>query len=809
MKKFKRHLLFAILCLLYMQSYSQDSYFIHDASNEESLPFVKVYPNSGSPFLADIDGKIELKSNVTSFRLSYTGYKDTSYTVSALSDSILYMELIVQEVEQVTVKAGENPAHRIMNQVIANRKKNHPLGKDAFKYEAYSKFIFDINRDALAAIPDTTTDSTLMNMQKFFDENHLFLMESSSERNFQPPYRDREEIIAYRTSGFSDPMFSAFAQSLQSFSFYDNQFDLLGTEYINPIALGGIRRYLFIIEDTLVHQLDTTFTIFYRPRKGKTFDGLTGRMYINTNGYAIEKVTAAPYTDTMGLAGAVGDLTIVQEYELIDDRKWFPSKLSTQVLMRNTMIGADSLPNSYIVGKGSTYIKNVELNPEGKVKRDNNIVLRASNDAYETDNERWDSLRVDSATDREKNTYETLDSVMRANDADRLLKLMRILLSGKFPLGKRFDMDVMRLVNYNAYEGYRFGLGLETSERWMKNFVLGGYFGWATRDKEWKFGGFSTIYIKKSRGLRLDLKYQQDIVERGGTIYKGKMGLTDPERMRWFYMKPMDRQRIGELSLGWDVKANIEWKLFGNYQRISYTDDYRFLPSNDASEMFRDEYDLAIAGSELVWNIGEKYILIGDRKRSLGRKWPQIKIQALRSWKGWFESDYEFTRVSMELNQEFSIRGVGTWKLQLAAGMTDGVAPLTFQQNFGGTGVNWGVAVPNSFETMEAGSFYASRFANFYSRFDFRKFKTKASWNEPQIGLHFKSGYGDFTRASDHIVSFQVPVQGYYEAGLIFNGVLKSGVSSIGLGGFYQFGTFSSPTWYENIVPKITIGTTF
>ena len=47
------------------------------------------------------------------------------------------------------------------------------------------------------------------------------------------------------------------------------------------------------------------------------------------------------------------------------------------------MIGADSLPNSYIVGKGSTYIKNVELNPEGKVKRDNNIVLRASNDAYE------------------------------------------------------------------------------------------------------------------------------------------------------------------------------------------------------------------------------------------------------------------------------------------------------------------------------------------------------------------------------------------------------------------------------------------
>ena len=90
-------------------------------------------------------------------------------------------------------------------------------------------------------------------------------------------------------------MLSTLVSSLQSFSFYDTKFDLFGKTYINPIALGGIKRYIFVLKDTTYVGNDTTFTIYYQPRKDKDFDGLTGNLYINTNGYAIEKVTAAPY----------------------------------------------------------------------------------------------------------------------------------------------------------------------------------------------------------------------------------------------------------------------------------------------------------------------------------------------------------------------------------------------------------------------------------------------------------------------------------------------------------------------------------
>ena len=112
-------------------------------------------------------------------------------------------EMFFQQIQEVKVIAGENPAHRIMDLVIENRKKNHPMENDAFRCKSYSKFYVDANRDAIDAIPDSTADSTLIEIKKFFNEQYLFMLESSSTRTFIPPSRDKEEVTAYKVSGFS------------------------------------------------------------------------------------------------------------------------------------------------------------------------------------------------------------------------------------------------------------------------------------------------------------------------------------------------------------------------------------------------------------------------------------------------------------------------------------------------------------------------------------------------------------------------------------------------------------------------------
>ncbi len=784
-------LLFSLISVL---SIGQRSLEIRDEILDRSVPFVKVFPDVGSPFLTDLDGRMQLPDSVTQFYLQSYDYADTLIIVREIAGGIIYLSTPSQEIEGVVVVAGENRAHRIMRLVINNRKKNHPLANDAFTYKSYSKFIFDVNPDGVAAIPDSSTDSTLIQIKKFMGSQHLFLMESVSKRAFTPPYRDKEEIIAYKVSGFNDPMFSTFANSFQSFSFYENQFDILGKQYINPIARGGIRRYFFILEDTTLVGNDTTFTISFRPRVGKNFTGMKGQLFINSNGYAIEKVIAEPYNDSSGM-----QMRIVQEYEFIDGIKWFPVKLSTELDLKSfTTTG--SFSDLYMQGRGNSYIEEIKLNPEIKKRFfNNNVTIATAEDAGELEDGEWNTLRRYDITEKEVNTYHTIDSLSKVMNFERFLTIAKVLADGKFPLGKYANLDLKRLINYNLYEKYRFGVGLETSRKLMKPVQFGGYFAWATGDKRWKYGGHATIHIARKRGIHLDLNYHQDNLERGEYKFHESRSLISKDSYRNLFISQMDEQRLGEAVLSWDIKSNIELKLFGNYQRIWHSDDYAYLLNPQR------RIDLAETGVELTWNILEKSMMLGNRKVSLGKKYPQIKVKAIHGWKGWFESDYEYTRINAQVSQTIPVLGIGKFHWKIAASKLIGSVPLTLAYNGDGTGKFWLISAPNTFEAMLPGSFYTTSQLSFFTRFDFKAIATKAKWNEPRFALHHAIGIGEFENREDHQLTFETMDNGYYEAGLILDGIITTKTSSIGLGAFYKYGHYSRPEVLENIVPKIVI----
>jgi hypothetical protein len=789
-------LILFILSLAAFTVNAQSTFFIQDPVSEESIPFVKVYPNDADPFIADLDGAFQLKSSTTAFTLKYGGYRDTLIQVSEIVDSIIYMELNVQQVGEVVVLPGENPAHRIMKKAIANRKANHPMKNDAFRYESYSKFIFDVNQEGLAAIPDSTTDSTLMFIRDFFNEQHLFMLESTSKRTFIPPYRDQEEITAYKVSGFNDPRFSTFANGMQSFSFYDNQFDLFGTPYINPLAKGGINRYLFVLEDSTFQETDTTYTIYYRPRKGKNFNGMEGRLYINTNGYAVEKVIAEPYLDTANFR-----VKIIQEYTFEDNTKWFPSKLITSIDM-----GAlnNNVENLNMVGNGHTYIKNVDLNPEDLPKRFNsNISIYTADDAGEHGDQDWDSLRQYNITSKEERTYEMIDSLSKVHKFEKRLNIISTLASGKLPLGN-YNLDLARLITYNLYEKYRFGLGLETSKKVMKNVAIGGYFGYATGDKEWRYGGYSTIHLNRKAGMKIDLKYQQDVLERGMTNFQRQgFSLANSDALRFLFISSMDRQRLGEVAFTTDINANMTVRLFGNYQRIQYTRDYQYF-NPESPFALPPDIDLAETGIEFKWSILEKYMLLGDSKIPNGTKFPTIRFKAVKGW-DWFESDFEYYRLYASVSQRFRFLGLGELRVKAEVGKTIGDVPLVLSHQSNGTGINWLTSVENSFETMTPASFYNTEFAAFYTKFAFQPFKTKATWNEPKISLHHALGFGRFDGMENHSISFESMEEGYFEGGLILDGLFTYNSIGFGIGTFYRYGFYSDADWKKNIVPKIAI----
>ena len=797
-----KKLLFLFLLLFNAAGlFSQQTYFIKDQFTLESVPFSKISPSEGAPFLADIDGAFHVESSVTQVQIRTSGFRDTLVLLSQVENGTILIQPTIQNIQEVVATAGENPAHRIIDLAIANRKRNNPMENDAFHYESYSKFIFDVNKEELDAIPDNSSDTNLIKLRRFFDEQHLFLLESASTRSFMPPARDKEVITAYKVSGFSDPMFSTFANEMQSFTFYENQVQLLGKNYINPIALGGTNRYLFILKDTTIVNQDTTFTIFYRPRKGKNFDGMTGELYINTNGYAIEKVTASPYSDTVATK-----VQIVQEYAFTSNKKWFPSKLSTEIIFSGISLNP-KLKNTFIQGKGSTYVKGVSFDTEGIRKREfDNVSVVVSEDAADLKDSEWDKLRKYEMTEKERRTYTMIDSLSEAHNLNQRLTTLKVLTEGKVPLGYA-NLDLNRVVNFNQYEGYRFGVGLETSRKLMKPVVLGGYIGWATKDKEWKYGGYSTIHLFRKRGVKLDIRYQQDLVDRGGPGFqKSGFSLVGTELYRNFYQTYMERQRLAEIALTGYVKANIKVVLSGSFQRIEYTKDYSHFTTNSFwLTTASTGTDLAEAAAELTWNIREQVMLVGDQRVSKGTNYPKIRIRVAKGLPEVFTANQDYWRLNFEIQQDIPLLALGSFSWCLAAGQTIGDVPLFLQQQGNGTGRNWNLSVRNTFETMVPGEFYNAKQVALYNRLDFTKFKTKANWNEPQICLHHAIGFGEMDDKTGHSTTFRSMDKGFYEGGLIVNNILVSSFMGLGVGGFYRYGYYSNSGWSKNIVPKLTV----
>lgn len=789
-----------IILLTSFNFFAQSIFFVKDIDSKEVIPFAKIEINGQHPILSDIDGIFKLnQQNIKTISISAFGYLDSMFLVENMMDSIFYLKSKVNLIEEVEIKPHEDPAVRVINKAIENKKKNDPLRNDAFKYTSYSKFIFTVNEDAINSISDTTNKQSERDLKDYFAKQYLMLIESSTERAFQPPARDIEKVVAYKVSGFNHPLFASFANELQSFSFYDNQFQILGKSYLNPLVFGSTSKYWFFMQDTIVNQTDTTFSIRFTPKKNKIFEGLKGYIYINTNGYAIEKVIVEP-KDSIPLFGKI---KIVQEYEFIDNKKWFPVKLSTEMLYKSIQLGSES-EETYIVGKGSMYINDIQLNPEEKIKLSlNNGALITLNNADKVKDEKWDTLRKFELTDKEKNTYKKVDSISKAHNLNQKFNALTSLFDGKIPI-KFINIDLTKVLNYNRFEGLKLGLGIENSKNVSKWFTTGGYFRWGTKDKEWKYGVYSDFQILSSKIGKLSIKYQDDVLPRGVTQYqKEPFNLGNGLNLSHLYLNQMEYARTAQIDFSFYLTTNIKLLIGNNYQRIYSTNNYTFLNNTIVYKNY-DQYQLY---SEINWNIREKAVITSGIRVPKPSNYPKVKLKFTKGLKDVFLSTFDFSKIHFEIEQNLPVRTFGRFIWDVQYFKTIGNVPITFQNIAPSSGRQGNLSIFKKFETMPISNSYNKEMGLLFTKFQFNTIKTKKESFQPRFSIYYGYGIGKFSNKQHHELSFISIDKGYAEGGLIIDGIFKSGFSSFGIGVFYNYGFYASPYVKDNFIFKITLST--
>lgn len=798
-----------------------------DAATREPLAFVPfVIEGTRTGTTSDIDGRFTLAvpQLPVTLRASYVGYDPLSLAISDEKPVTVLLNASNTVLHAVEIAPTENPAHRIIRRVHAERKENDGMRFRSYRYTSYSKSVFDavsnmdqvMPKDTVADTgPDTTflamardttvadtakPDSSTTKLLEMLEHQHLFLIESATQKSFRPPAAEKETVLAMRVSGLKNPSFLAIAAQTATFSIYSPQIDIGDKSYLGPIGPSSTNKYYFHLEDTLYRGPDSVFVISYRPRTGTKFEGLRGLLYINTDGYAVQNVTAEPM-EKSGIS-----IRFQQKHERLPTANggtaWFPVQLNTFVYLNGISINGLG-----VYGEGRIYLKDIELDVDVARKEVRGPELVMDKLSMRKDDAYWKGLRADSLGTKDLRTYAMMDSLGEEEHFDRKLKALNALASGRLPIGS-VDLLLTRILNYNGYEGIRLGAGLATNDRITKYASLGGYLAYGFKDKNWKFGCDLTVKPLYGRDLHVKFSYANDVAETGGVDFPGRSVLFSPESYRMYYVDRMDRvERIaGEVM----VRLGSSLKMWAGTDRTLRVNDLGYRYVERAAEdvtLLRNDF---LTGSVMLafrWALHERLARLPDREVSLGTKWPVVNVRATRAFKGLYDGEWHVWRVNVMLEKTFKLRLVGDLSVQLLGGIADAEAPMPFLYNLRGTGGGqFHLSADNTFQTMRPNEFLADRYVSAHLRHSFGTLLLKGKHFRPRPSIFASAAFGDLQSPGNHQgLEFAAMGKGYYEAGLRIDDLYKANFIGLGVGAFHRFGPYAFADPADNIALKLAV----
>lgn len=772
-----------------------------DDRTGEPLPFVHVHAEgNGQGLLADADGHftLDVAALPVGLTCSYVGYAPLRVEATQPGPHVLRMQALSKELKETIVRPGENPAHRIIGTVHANRKRNDGLSAGSFRYTSYARTVFTIEADS-ALMTDTARiaglDSNRREIVDFMNEQHLLLIESATRRTFRPPNGDREEVLALRVSGFEDPGLLALVASTRTFSMYEPLIPLGEKTYMSPISRGSVNSYLFILEDTLYQGADSVFVISYRPRTGKNFDGLAGTLWVNSDGYALQNVVAGPVKRGEGQG-----LKVQQVHQRVGDT-WFPVQLNTTYFFDGiTLNGFQPL------GIGRVQIRDVETGVDVKRSEVAGPEFAVDPLAVRRDESYWQALRPDTLGRKELRTYHVIDSISKAENLGRTLKGLEALLSGNIPWGP-IDLELRRVLSANALEDVRLGLGLSTNDRVSRVARVGGWFGYGFGDKAWKYGGDLRVKPMPARSLELHAYYANDLVESGGVTFKGPRSLLLSDDVRLLYMDRMDRvERIGgtvHMRLASGLRMWV-----GTASELRINDlGYRFVePQGEGVSRLVNDFRSGEVSVDVRFAHGERLAQLPDRQVDLGTKWPVLQVSFMQAVEGLWEGEQQWWRVAAQVGKSFRTRRMGTPSVRVMAGVADATAAYPFLFNMRGSrGDGWWVNTPYAFETMVPGEFLADRFVVLHYRHSFGKLLLKTKKWQPLPTIVTSTGWGALDHPANHRgYDFRSMEDGFFESGAEI--LFRNNLSALGFGVYWRYGPYALPDAMDNLYLKLALG---
>ena len=243
---------------------------ITDAKTNEAIPFANIFiPGTTIGTISDFEGKynLQLSSPEDSLKVSCVGYLSKAKPILDRSLQRLDFQLSPTSIAipEISVKPGENPAHRIIREAIKNKESLNITNLDAYETETYSRTEVALNNisDGFKQKKSVKPFKPLFDslMVSAGEDGSLVLpilfTETLSDVYYlKKPERKKEVIKGSNVKGVGIEHTSDFVSQMAGTSFHDYNFNnnwikILDKNVMSPIANGSFSYYKFYLTDSV------------------------------------------------------------------------------------------------------------------------------------------------------------------------------------------------------------------------------------------------------------------------------------------------------------------------------------------------------------------------------------------------------------------------------------------------------------------------------------------------------------------------------------------------------------------------------
>lgn len=800
---------------------------VKDVSTKKALPFATVTVGSNS-IVSDIDGKfsIETTTQTSTLKASYIGFAKAEIPIN--NQQSFYTILLVPEMgnlSEVNV-SNKNPTLEIIRKTILYKNVNNPEKQlSSFEFKAYNKLIITANPDSIKGSIDSVfvrrkgiqklkkIDSSDYKFKKTIRKQHLFQTEKVSEYEFADQTL-KETVLATKMAGFKQPIYEIMAFNLQSFSIYDNRYELLETKYNSPISDDSSGDYHFKLLDSTTIENRKVYMIYFKNRLKRKAAGLEGMLYIDSENFGVAKAI-------MRVKGVL-DISGTHEFTYLKDEKlWFPTNKNFKIVKgknnedihflgetlkfdadeNNQAVPRQRFASDYTYVLSETNFFDIHYNNPIKV-RNPHIFIEVKDDAENKPESFWNKFRKDSLDIRSRKTYFALDSIVGKERIETRLLQGRKLLNGYVPFGP-VDLALRSLLSYNNYEGFRVGIGGRTNEKFSRKYRIEGYTAYGTKDGNFKYNlGFSSR-IGKFSSSWIGISYTDDLKEIASTSFA-----IDRKGFKLYDPRPIN------LSTFYGYQS---WKLFLETKIIPKTESIWQLEYATVEPKFNyiynyenqlyQSYTMTTAQAALQWNPFSDYMQTPYGRLEAKKRFPRFTFQFTQALPKVLDNDFVFSKFDFRTEYEKNFMNGQKTSILFQSGYAYGDVPLSHLYNISPNNLNRDrllqrltIGGRNSFETMFFNEFFSSKYAFLQLKHAFQRIELFKNV-KPLPVFVTRIAFGDLKKPEQHAgINYKTLENGYYESGFEINQIY----SVLGLSAFYRYGANQLPRLEDNIAIKLT-----